>query len=187
MIPSEKYCPSCNHRFLVDPSIREDTCPSCGVTYRVNPTLRDTDRTRGGFTLELLYGDILRYKLLDFIFENPRTCADECSMHFKKAQSTIRSYIRMFEAEYLVVVDRSRKIHRYSCSEFYKPTEKELEDTQEKTCVFCGRTTTKLQKGKCEYCITQQKLILDRFNRLSAEAERNINAQQRCKNSQVSA
>jgi len=187
MKPTKKYCPSCNHRFMVDPAFNQGICPYCGIAYKVNPALRDTDRTRGGFTIELLYGDVLRYKLLDYIFRNPNTCADACSMHFKKAQSTIRTYIRMFEAEDLVVVDRSRKIHRYSCSEYYKPTEKELEATQEKICVFCGKHTHVLVKGKCGSCIAQQKLIYERFRELNRVAEENINRMQRCKNSQVTA
>lgn len=182
MKPTDKYCPSCNSRFLVDPSIPVNSCPSCGSAFKVNPALRDTDRTRGGFTIELLYGDVLRYKLLDFIFENPRTCADDCAMKFKRAPSSIRAYIKTFEAEDLVVVDRSRKIHRYSCSKYYKPTEKELEATQEKICVFCGKHTHVLKKGKCESCIAQQKLIYERFRELNRAAEASINERQRCKN-----
>ena len=182
MIPAEKYCPSCNRRFTVNPNIREDSCPSCGVTYRVNQALRDTKRTRGGFTIELIYGDIIRNSLLDYIFLNPATCANDCSIELKRAPGTIRAYVKILVEEDLVVVDKRTIPHRYYCSEYYIPTKEEKEAREVKTCVFCGKNTLTLKKGKCESCIAQHALIRERFNQLNAEAEKNINVLQRCKN-----
>jgi hypothetical protein len=183
MIPTKKSCPSCYHRFTVDPVILQSICPECDTAYRVRPALSDTPRTRGGFTICLLYGDAFHFKLLDFIFENPRTSAHDCSMKFKKSRSKIRGNVRQLEAEDLVIIDRSGKPHRYSCSEFYVPYEKLAESKNEKICVLCGKKTTTSKKGKCQDCISQQKLIYVRFKELNRIAEDNINAMQRCKNS----
>lgn len=182
MRPTKKYCPSCHHRFLVDPSISPSTCPICGVEIKVNPTLRDTERTRGGFTIELLNEASFQDKLLAFIYEHPSSCAGDASIHFRKACNTIHAHARTLESEGFLVVDRSRRIHRYSCSVLYVPPTKLTEQLEQKTCVFCGKRTNVLIKGKCEACVAQQKLIYERFRELNRAAEASINERQRCKN-----
>lgn len=183
MIPANKYCPSCKHRFLVDPSIRENNCPGCGVTYYVNPALSDTEMSRGGFTIRLLNKENERINnILAYVYEHPSACSFDIAYRLKIPISTVRGYIRKLKAENLLVVKRRSRVLYVICSELYIPHENELEAQEEETCVFCGKKTRILKKGKCESCIAQQKLIYERFRDLSREAEKNINLQQRNKN-----
>jgi predicted nucleic acid-binding Zn ribbon protein len=130
MIPSKKYCPSCNHRFLVDPAIRENTCPKCGITYKVIPKLSDTDHARGGFRLESNKDESnFKEELLQFINDNPHTSSYVAAKKLRKSVSTVRTYIRLLESSKLVNVDKSHKLYRYTVNKprkYYRDNRDEL-------------------------------------------------------------
>lgn len=185
MIPAEKYCPECNHRFWVDPSNREGICKKCETPYTVNPALSDTDRTRGGFTIKPLFkeNDAIN-RVLSYVYGHPGTYAIDISCRLKIPISSVRGYIRKLSSENLIVVVRKKGTLYVSCTENYIPQEKEEESKKVGVCVECGKSKliSNMKKGKCLGCIEKQKEIYKRFKELNYEAERNINAMQRNKN-----
>lgn len=187
MKSTKKYCPSCHHRFLVDPSISPSACPRCKNEYEVNPSLRDTDRTRGGFTISHLYKENeFQNKLLEFISENPGTRTNNIVTKLRSPPSTIRSYIRKLESEGLIIVDSNRKSHRFTCSQKYVPTKKPA-PAEMKICVSCKELKYILRNRKCAECVAIHDEINETFRRLSQEAEHNFNVLQYYKNRQVTA
>lgn len=171
-----KKCPACGKFIDVDPTIKEDKCPlsDCKTPYVVHHRL-------SGFTIEPIFNpDKLSDQLLEFIYENPCTCAVEISQCMRKPTSTVRAHLKKLDATGLIIISTKKKTKLVRCSEKYVYPEKPVKISSTEICVECGKPAQK--RGKCQACVSREKEIYRRFKELSAEAERNINALQRNKN-----
>lgn len=155
MNPAGKRCPYCNTVLLVDPNLPPEKCDSCGNIPVIQIRLRDTDRTRGGFTLEKQPNhntNELKQKILNYINENPNSCIMDIARGLNKSRSSMSIYVHKLEEDGLIIVYAGKKTKIVS--------------------VKSGLKTD----------APRQRDIISTFNKLNRKAEQNINASQRCKN-----
>lgn len=150
-----KRCPYCNTVLLVDPNLPPEKCSACGNIPIIQVRLRDTDRTRGGFTLEKhpdYNTDELRMKILSFIDSHPSSCIMDIARGLNKSRSFISLYVHKLEEDGLIIIYAGKKTRIVSV------------------------------KSGIRFDAPLQKDVIKTFNALNRAAEININAMQRCKN-----